>query len=53
MASKHSVSQNVSSTPMIGLRRLCNSQESLGRYSERSLHAAYLGRYGGGKCVRM
>lgn len=47
MASKHSFGQNDSSTPMIAMRRH-NSRESLGRYSDRSLHATYLGRYGGG-----
>jgi hypothetical protein len=51
MASKNSTRQNDSSTPMIALRRR-NSRESLGRYSEHSLHSAYVGRYGGGKCIR-
>jgi len=52
MTSLHTLTQDDSSTPMINLQRRCNSQDSLGRYSERSLHATYLGRYGGGKCMR-
>jgi hypothetical protein len=51
MASKKSSRRNDSSTPMIALRRR-NSLESLGRYSEHSLHSNYVGRYGGGKCIR-
>ena len=38
---------NESGTPMLPLRqRRLQSHESLGRYSENSLHSAYLGRYG-------
>jgi len=52
MAFKNATTQNDSSTPMMPLRqRYGYSHESLGRYSDRSLHAAYLGRYGGGKCI--
>lgn len=50
MAPKNVAKQNDCSTPMIPLRRSGYSRESLGRYSERSLHSTYLGRYGGGKC---
>jgi len=52
MTSSRTFRQNDSSTPMIALQGRCNSRDSLGRYSERSLHATYLGRYGGGKCMR-
>jgi len=52
MASKHTFRQNDSGTPMIALQGRSNSHDSLGRYSEHSLHAAYMGRYGGGKCMR-
>jgi hypothetical protein len=52
MAPKRSAKQNDSSTPMLSLSRRYNSQESLGRYSEPALHSAYLGRYGGGECIR-
>ncbi|XP_021920225.1 neuronal membrane glycoprotein M6-a isoform X1 [Zootermopsis nevadensis] len=48
MAPKNVAKQNDCSTPMIPLRRSGYSRESLGRYSERSLHSTYLGRYGGG-----
>ena len=51
MASKDTSRQNDSSTPMIALQGRSNSHDSLGRYSEHSLHAAYLG-HGGGKCMR-
>jgi hypothetical protein len=52
MASKNAANQNDCSTPMMPLRRYGYSRESLGRYSERSLHSTYLGRYGGGKCIK-
>lgn len=36
---------------MMPLRRNY-SHESIERYSERSLHADYIGQYGGGKCMK-
>lgn len=49
MASNRAGRQNDSATPMMPLKhRHGYSRDSLGRYSENSLHSAYLGRYGGG-----
>jgi hypothetical protein len=53
MASRKAARQNDSATPMMPLKyRRGYSRESLGRYSENSLHSTYFGRYGGGKCIK-
>lgn len=53
MASTKAARRNDSATPMMPLKhRHGYSRDSLGRYSENSLHSTYLGRYGGGKCSK-